>query len=115
VFIILPLQCDERQAFKMIWLEDFLNYINELKKSRPNLILCGDYNICHKPIDIHDPSEMRLLPVSPRRTRMAYPFYRQRFIDSFRVLTRNQNNILGGVFAPMHAAKTLAGALIITW
>ena len=46
---------DERQAFKMVWLEDFQKYVMELQKSRPNLILCGDYNICHEPIDIHDP------------------------------------------------------------
>ena len=46
---------DARQAFKMKWLEDFQYYIGELKKVRPNLILCGDYNICHRPIDIHDP------------------------------------------------------------
>ena len=46
---------DERQAFKMVWLEAFQKYVTELRKSRPNLILCGDYNICHEPIDIHDP------------------------------------------------------------
>ena len=32
---------DERQAFKMEWLEDFQNYVVELQKSRPKLILCG--------------------------------------------------------------------------
>ena len=47
---------DDRQAFKMQWLADFQNYINDLKTKIPNLILCGDYNICHKPIDIHNPS-----------------------------------------------------------
>lgn len=46
---------EERQAFKMQWLGDFQNYIDELKKQRPNLIISGDYNICHKPIDIHNP------------------------------------------------------------
>ena len=46
---------DERQAFKMQWLEDFRHYVMELSKKRPKLILCGDYNICHRPIDIHDP------------------------------------------------------------
>lgn len=46
---------DERQRFKMEWLEDFQRYAVELQKSRPKLILCGDYNICHEPIDIHDP------------------------------------------------------------
>ncbi len=46
---------DERQVFKMHWLDFFLDYVNRLREQIPNLILCGDYNICHKPIDIHDP------------------------------------------------------------
>ena len=46
---------DERQAFKMVWLEKFQEYVTGLRKSRPKLILCGDYNIRHEPIDIHDP------------------------------------------------------------
>lgn len=46
---------DERQAFKMKWLEDFRHYVMKLSQKRPKLILCGDYNICHRPIDIHDP------------------------------------------------------------
>ena len=46
---------DERQAFKMKWLADFQKYIKDLEKNRPKLIISGDYNICHKPIDIHNP------------------------------------------------------------
>ena len=46
---------DERQAFKMQWLEDFQQYVTELQKTRPYLVLAGDYNICHEAIDIHDP------------------------------------------------------------
>jgi exodeoxyribonuclease-3 len=46
---------DERQAFKMEWLEDFISIADTLKATRPKLIISGDYNICHKPIDIHDP------------------------------------------------------------
>lgn len=46
---------DIRQAFKMQWLDDFYSYIMELKQSKPNLIISGDYNICHQPIDIHNP------------------------------------------------------------
>src|ERR1700741_1310156 len=46
---------DDRQAFKMKWLADFKIYIDNLQKTIPNLILCGDYNICHKAIDIHNP------------------------------------------------------------
>jgi exodeoxyribonuclease III len=46
---------DIRQDFKYKWLDEFFNYLSELKKTHPKLILLGDYNIAHKEIDIHDP------------------------------------------------------------
>ena len=46
---------DERQSFKMRWLDDFHRYAEELKKQYPKIIICGDFNICHRPVDIHDP------------------------------------------------------------
>jgi exodeoxyribonuclease-3 len=46
---------DLRQAFKYAWLEEFMAYLEKLRKTYPKLILCGDYNIAHKEIDIHDP------------------------------------------------------------
>ena len=46
---------DERQTYKYQWLDEFLDYINTLKKTRPQLIITGDYNIAHTAIDIHDP------------------------------------------------------------
>src|SRR5215212_9469515 len=46
---------EERQTFKYGWLDEFFNYLDELKKKTPKMILCGDYNIAHKEIDIHNP------------------------------------------------------------
>lgn len=46
---------EERQAFKMEMLSWFLPYIQLLKQQFPKLIIAGDFNICHKSIDIHDP------------------------------------------------------------
>lgn len=46
---------DERQGLKMTFLDDFLFYMQELKKELPNLIISGDVNICHREIDIHNP------------------------------------------------------------
>jgi exodeoxyribonuclease-3 len=76
---------EERQAFKMTWLDDFQKYINELKKDRPKLILSGDYNICHKPIDIHDP--VRNATSSgflPEEREWISGFINSGFIDTFR-------------------------------
>lgn len=44
-----------RQAVKMRFLRDFYDWVQELKKSRPRLVVVGDYNIAHQEIDIHDP------------------------------------------------------------
>jgi exodeoxyribonuclease III len=46
---------DERQAFKMKFLDFFYNWIKDLQKERPNLVISGDHNICHEAMDIHDP------------------------------------------------------------
>ncbi|MDK7374297.1 MULTISPECIES: exodeoxyribonuclease III [Weeksella] len=46
---------EERLDFKLQFCEDFLNYIRNLKQNIPNLVIAGDYNICHEAIDIHDP------------------------------------------------------------
>ncbi len=44
-----------RLEYKMQFCTDFTNYIHELKQTLPNLVITGDYNICHQAIDIHDP------------------------------------------------------------
>ena len=84
---------DERQAFKMQWLGDFQDYVLNLRKERPNLILSGDYNICHQAIDIHDP--VRNATVSgflPEEREWMSGFLEQGFIDSFRQLNKGPHN-----------------------
>jgi exodeoxyribonuclease III len=76
---------DERQAFKMQWLSDFQNYVDDLKAKIPNLVLCGDYNICHKPIDIHNPkSNANTSGFLPEEREWMEQFIQSGFIDSFR-------------------------------
>ncbi len=78
---------EERQAFKMEWLEDFQQYVMELRKSRPLLLLCGDFNICHQPIDIHDPvRNANNSGFLPEERDWMSRFLSAGFIDSFREL-----------------------------
>lgn len=75
----------ERQNFKMEFLHDFQIYINELKKEIPNLIISGDYNICHKAIDIHNPvSNKNSSGFLPEEREWISQFIDSGFIDSFR-------------------------------
>lgn len=77
----------DRLGHKFQYMADFQNYINELKKEVPNLIICGDYNICHQAIDIHDP--IRNAKVSgflPEEREWLDTFMKKGFIDSFRML-----------------------------
>lgn len=76
---------DERQGFKMIWLADFYHYIDQLKKEIPHLIISGDYNICHKAIDIHNPkSNANSSGFLPEEREWMENFINSGFVDSFR-------------------------------
>lgn len=44
---------DVRQQVKYEFLDSFYDFIH--KSGPQRLVVCGDYNICHRPIDIHDP------------------------------------------------------------
>jgi exodeoxyribonuclease III len=74
-----------RQAFKMEWLGDFMKYIQDLKMTIPNLIISGDYNICHHPIDIHNPVSNKNSPgFLPEERDWLTQFINSGFIDTFR-------------------------------
>lgn len=77
---------DERQGFKYKWLDEFHVYLNKLKKKHPKLVLCGDYNIAHKDIDIHDPKgNKKSSGFLPEEKEWLTKFYDGGWIDSFRV------------------------------
>jgi exodeoxyribonuclease-3 len=84
---------DERQAFKMQWLTDFETYIETLRTVRPRLIVSGDYNICHRAIDIHDP--VRNATVSgflPEEREWMSAFLSKGYVDTFRHLVKAPHN-----------------------
>jgi exodeoxyribonuclease III len=81
---------DIRQQFKMEFLSDFQNYIDNLKITRPNLIISGDYNICHKPIDINHPERhLKSSGFLPEERAWFDGFIESGFTDTFRVFDQS--------------------------
>jgi exodeoxyribonuclease-3 len=83
----------DRLDHKLMFMDDFQEYISNLKKDIPNLVICGDYNICHEAIDIHDP--IRNKNVSgflPSERLWLDTFLHNGFIDSFRFLNKEPDN-----------------------
>lgn len=83
----------ERLDFKLTYMADFQEYANTLKKTNPNLIVLGDYNICHEAIDIHNPVGLKnvsgFLPVERE---WIGDFMKSGFIDSFREFNSEPDN-----------------------
>lgn len=80
---------EPRQSYKYVWLDEFSDYLNELKKTRRKLIVCGDYNIAHKEIDIHNPvSNKKSSGFLPEERAWMDQFFKNGFTDSFRYLNK---------------------------
>ena len=76
----------DRLGHKFMFMDDFQNYINQLKTAIPNLIIGGDYNICHQPIDIHDPIRNKTVSgFLPEERAWLDGFINSGFVDSFRI------------------------------
>lgn len=76
---------DIRQKFKYGFLDDIFGYMQDMRRENQNLILSGDYNICHKAIDIHNPvANKNTSGFLPEERAWMDKFTESGFIDSFR-------------------------------
>lgn len=92
VSLYLPSGTNElRLELKFGFMDDFFRYIDVLKKEKPNLVVCGDYNICHQEIDIHNPKGLKNVSgFLPEERQWMTKFIQNDFIDSFRELNPNK-------------------------
>lgn len=77
---------EERQDYKMQFLEEYNTFLKgRYNLAKEKLIVAGDYNICHKAIDIHDPKGNKdSSGFLPEEREWMDRFFDLGMVDSFR-------------------------------
>lgn len=84
---------DVRHSFKQEFLDIFTSHLAEMVQDGESVILCGDYNVAHTEIDVHDP--VRLSKVSgflPEERKWFDQFLDVGFIDTFRHFHKDEKD-----------------------
>lgn len=83
----------DRQAVKFAFLDNYANYLNDLQKNPHEFIVCGDWNIAHKPIDLKNwrsnQKNSGFLP--EERDWMDKLFNELGLVDAFRLVNQAEN------------------------
>ncbi|MCW9025270.1 MAG: exodeoxyribonuclease III [Gammaproteobacteria bacterium] len=81
---------DERQANKLKFMDRFMDDLKAIRRQRREFIICGDYNIVHKEIDIKNwKSNQKNSGCTPEeRAWLDVLFYQVGFVDAFREVNK---------------------------
>ena len=99
---------DDRQDLKMEFLDYFLPFAQKFLSKEKPIVMCGDYNICHKPIDIHDPvRNAKNSGFLPEEREWIGQFIDSGFIDTFRYFNPEPHNYTWWSYRANARAKNL--------
>ncbi len=77
-----------RLNFKLEFDEKIHEYLNNLRKEKP-VILCGDFNVAHKEIDLANPKQnVKNAGFTPEERAWMDKFLEDGWIDTFRMFTK---------------------------
>ena len=85
----------ERQDLKMQFLQrQFMPYLKKIQQNKKKYIICGDWNIAHKKIDIKNwrNNQNNSGFLKEERDFMDELFYKANFIDSFREINKESGH-----------------------
>lgn len=81
---------DIRQDMKYKFLDDFYKFGKKYLNKEKGMVFCGDFNICHKPIDIHNPEKQNNTSgFLPEERKWVSDFLALGYEDVFRNLHQN--------------------------
>jgi exodeoxyribonuclease-3 len=84
---------NDRLGYKFQYMDTIQEYILNLRNEIPNLLVCGDYNICHEAIDIHNPKgNEKTSGFLPEERAWLDGFMKTGMIDTFRHLNKEPDN-----------------------
>ena len=84
---------NDRLGYKFQYMDTIQEYIINLRNEIPNLLVCGDYNICHEAIDIHNPKgNEKTSGFLPEERAWLEGFMKTGMIDTFRHLNKEPDN-----------------------
>lgn len=76
---------DARQELKMKFLDDFLRFGKSYLNDKKPTVFCGDFNICHTEIDIHNPvANKNTSGFLPEERAWVTKFLKTGYVDVFR-------------------------------
>lgn len=82
----------KRLEYKMGFLENFLELARDALRTKP-IIVCGDFNIAHRPIDLSNPkANEKTTGFLPREREWLDRFIDAGFIDTFRYVRGDEPN-----------------------
>ena len=80
---------DERLGYKLEFYDAFLDHIEMLRSQGRNIIVCGDVNTAHKPIDLARPKENEKISGScPSERGVDRQLVERGYVDTFRIFNQ---------------------------
>jgi exodeoxyribonuclease-3 len=84
---------NERLQYKLEFYDAFLDYVNNLRDAGNNIVICGDLNTAHKPIDLFRPKENeKVSGFMPIEREWIDKFSANGYVDTFRMFNKEPKN-----------------------